>query len=116
MSSDKEKASTEDKKGKNNKKDNKKRIFILLIGSIVFFIFLVLITIFSEDGIIYIYNLNKNLVIIKEDIDRLIDENQRLKREIEALKTDLSYIEKIAREDLGLVKHGETVFEFVQKE
>ncbi|MFV1950711.1 MAG: septum formation initiator family protein [Nitrospinota bacterium] len=113
MSKVREKAPAENKKRK--EKDNKKRILILLIVSVVFFVFLILITVFSEKGIIHIYHLNKKLVVIKADIDRLQNENQRLKREIHALRTDFSYIEKIAREDLGLVKPGELVLEFVQK-
>jgi cell division protein FtsB len=32
---------------------------------------------------------------------------------VQRLRSDLGYIEKIAREELGLVRPGEIVFEFV---
>jgi cell division protein FtsB len=41
-------------------------------------------------------------------------ENQDLWRNIERLHSDMGYIEKIAREELGLVRPGELVFEFVE--
>ncbi|GBD38220.1 Cell division protein FtsL [bacterium HR37] len=39
-------------------------------------------------------------------------ENKRLKKKIEALKNDQRFIEKVAREELGMIKEGEKVFKF----
>ncbi len=39
-----------------------------------------------------------------------IEEKKRLESEIERLKTDSLYIEKIAREEYGMIKKGEEVF------
>ena len=36
----------------------------------------------------------------------------KMKREIERLRTDPAYIEKLAREDLGWVREGDTVLKF----
>jgi len=40
--------------------------------------------------------------------------NDELLRNIERLRHDEAYIEKIAREELGLVRPKELVFEYVQ--
>ena len=40
---------------------------------------------------------------------QLADENQKMRREIEAQKTDRRALERAAREELGYVKPGEIV-------
>ena len=49
------------------------------------------------------------LTAIETDIEKLDAENQRLTTEIHALRADAAAIEKIAREELKLVKPGEIV-------
>jgi cell division protein FtsB len=44
------------------------------------------------------------------DITRLQSENARLRAEIESVKKSSYAIERIAREDLGMSKKGETVY------
>ncbi|ACY12959.1 Septum formation initiator [Haliangium ochraceum DSM 14365] len=44
------------------------------------------------------------------DTQRLANENQRLRRQIEALKGDVGAIEDIAREELGMVRPNEVIF------
>ena len=39
---------------------------------------------------------------------------QRLKRNQEQMRTEAEFVERIAREDLGFVKPGETVVKFVK--
>ena len=102
------------KSSKEHDKANGKRLKILLLASFSFFIFLILTAIFREDGIIKAHYLNKKLELLKVDLINLSKEHKRLKGDIYAIKTDPSYIEKIAREDLGLVKPDEVVFEFVE--
>ena len=63
---------------------------------------------------IKVYHLNEKVDSLKNNISKLKKENEKLNTEVYALKNDSSYIEKIAREDLGLVKPGEVVFEFVE--
>lgn len=95
--------------------DNGKRLRILMLISFSFFIFLVIAAIFRDDGIIKTHQLNKKLDLLKLDIINMKKENDKIKSEIHTLKRDPSYVEKIAREELGLVKPGEIVFEFVEK-
>ncbi len=49
---------------------------------------------------------------IKTDIELIESKNVKLKAEITDLKEDPFHIEKLAREDLGLGRDGELIFNF----
>ncbi len=46
--------------------------------------------------------------ITRENL-RLVEDNRRLTLEVDALKSRRDYLEKVARDELGLVKKGEVV-------
>ncbi len=45
-------------------------------------------------------------------MESLKADNEKLRREIEALKTDRRYLESIARKDFGLVRQKEIIYQF----
>ena len=47
-----------------------------------------------------------------ERIQELVEENQALLEEIERLRTDMSYIESVARRELNLIRENEVVYRF----
>ena len=47
------------------------------------------------------------------EIKRLYRDNLELEKKLELLQTDMVYIEKRAREKLGVVRKGEIIYEFV---
>lgn len=47
---------------------------------------------------------------LEEDIRRLTLENLRLVRQVQALRTDPQAIERVAREEMKLVRPGEVVY------
>jgi cell division protein FtsB len=49
---------------------------------------------------------------LEAEVVRLETLEKQYKSEIEALKTDPTYLERVAREKLNLVKPNETVFQF----
>jgi cell division protein FtsL len=53
------------------------------------------------------YSINKQNEQMKQEEQIVLDKNQKLKDEVKMSKSD-SYIEKLARERLGLIKPGET--------
>ncbi len=55
-----------------------------------------------------LHGINQNIDRIQQDITSMRQKNQQLSLEIKRLQSD-AYIERIAREQLGLVKPGETV-------
>ncbi|HDD64931.1 MAG TPA: septum formation initiator family protein [Firmicutes bacterium] len=52
----------------------------------------------------------QKLQFYRSEIERLERENKILEEKINRLKTDPYYIEKIARENYGLLKDGEYIF------
>lgn len=67
-------------------------------------------------GYLNLRKVGQGLLKTEEENKRLIQENKRLAEEIKALEGDPFYIEKIAREELGMVKKGETVYEIISSE
>ena len=51
---------------------------------------------------------------IRIKIDQLEVANKELRKKIEAIKNDERYIEKLAREELGMIKEGEKVYRFAE--
>ncbi len=49
----------------------------------------------------------------KQTIQTLSDRNQALSAEVNDLKNGLEAIEELARKDLGLIKEGETFYQFI---
>lgn len=51
---------------------------------------------------------------LAENIESLQNENIQLREEARLLQTDIQYLEKVLREELGLVKPGEVIYKFVR--
>lgn len=66
----------------------------------------------GDKGLLDAYRMKSDLLKMNEDNARIQGENEALRREIESLKTDRSTVERIAREELGMVKKGEVVVVF----
>lgn len=89
-------------------KKRRKRKGILLISIAV--LALIITFLHKESSRFYQHKEEYNQILAKNAMLR--KENQLLFREIESLKKDKGYIEKIAREELGMVKKGEIVYYF----
>lgn len=87
----------------------RKRMYLIPAAAILFIMFF---TIFGDRGLLRIYHLNQEKQDAKKRLDELKIENEKLKREIEALKTDRRYLESIARKDFGLVRQNEIIYQF----
>ena len=86
-----------------------KRQNILLSISILLLISLFIYIIFSKHGY-------SDMVLLKQEQSKLIQVNERLNRgnlaisiEIDRLKHDLTYIENIARQELGMIGKDEII-------
>ncbi|MFH1626131.1 MAG: septum formation initiator family protein [Pseudomonadota bacterium] len=87
---------------------NRKYLVILILGICVTLFF----TTFGQRKIIHIYHLTKERNQTKTFSEKIKEENRNLKEEIYSLKRDNKYIEGIARQELGLVKEDEIIYEF----
>jgi cell division protein FtsB len=94
-----------------SKKNGNQKIFLLSLG---FFLLLVLMAVFHENGILNSYQLGKKQFKMRYENQSLRIMNERLRLEIDGLKSDPYEIEKIAREKLNMIKPGDQVYNIVQ--
>ncbi|MBI3014022.1 MAG: septum formation initiator family protein [Candidatus Tectomicrobia bacterium] len=94
-------------------KARERKARIVLYSSLAFFAFLLVASIAGQGGIYGVYQLGKKNKVMKDQIARIEAENRSLRVLIESLRNDPHAVEKIAREELGLVKPGEKVYVFV---
>jgi cell division protein FtsB len=69
----------------------------------------------DEQGLPRYRHLNAEVAELREANEELVREIAELKSEIEALRSDPSYIERIARDELGMVRDEEIVFQFPRR-
>jgi cell division protein FtsB len=67
------------------------------------------LAVFNDKGVLQVHTQSKKLTTIEGDVNALDAENKQLTKEIQALRTDPTTIERLAREELKLVKPGEIV-------
>lgn len=67
---------------------------------------------FGEGGFVRLYRSEAERQACLERIRRLAAENQALLNEIHLLRTDMKYLESVARRELNLIKENEVVYRF----
>jgi cell division protein FtsB len=82
--------------------------FGLLLVSIVS----VPLGILDEQGLPRYRALRAELAEVERTNDRLRRDVRSLEREVEALRTDTAAIERIARDELGMIRDDEMLFQF----
>jgi cell division protein FtsB len=93
-----------------NINSNYQKTILLSLG---FFMLLIIMAVFHENGILNAYRFEQEQVKMKEANGGLKQQNDLLRQEIAALKSDPYAIEKIAREKLNLAKTGDQVYRIV---
>ncbi|HEY6876709.1 MAG TPA: septum formation initiator family protein [Polyangiales bacterium] len=85
---------------------------LLPFGLIVYAFFSVPVRILSEDGLPRYRQQRELLERIRQENAALVAEIARLDRESRALLYDPEAVERIARDELGMVREGELLFQF----
>lgn len=75
-----------------------------------------LLIIWSPNGLLHLRQLHVEHQELLEKNHILERENHQLYEEISRLQDDPAAIESLARQELGLVKEGELIFQFVKPE
>ena len=88
------------------------RFYIIPAAIILFILFF---TVFGERGVLRIYRMTQEKEDIQKKAAQIMAENEQLKREIDALKSDRRYLESIARKEFGLVRPNEIIYQFPSK-
>ncbi len=80
-------------------------LFLIVAASVI---------LFGSRGILDNARLNQKLVDLRKTNEEFVVKNDALKKEILLLRNDLRYIEKVARDELGMVKRNDTVYRHVE--
>ncbi len=83
---------------------------IYLIGGLI--VLLSLVTIVGERGALHLWRLRGEKSRLDEQNYRMQKENESLRRRVHGIRNDDDYLEKVAREELNLVRPGEVVYRF----
>jgi cell division protein FtsB len=93
---------------KPQKKRRYGRLFLLLVFLLVCYFFLA-----GDYGLLKIWTQHRQIQRLEQETNRLRAEQLDLKQQCLKLASDSAYIEKKAREELGMAKPGERVYQFV---
>jgi cell division protein FtsB len=77
-----------------------------------FILSLCILTALGERGVVHLWRLKSEKAKLDEENYRLQKENESLRQRISKLRNDNSYLEKLAREELNLVRPGEIIYRF----
>ncbi len=77
---------------------------------VVFLLLMALLITFGNRGLVDNYLMSKRLAQVKSQSCEITTENNDLKKKILLLRNDLTYIEALARNELGMVKEGDIVY------
>ena len=81
---------------------------------VVFLFLMALLITFGNRGIVDNYLMSKRLAQLNSQNGMIAAESDELKRKILLLRSDLTYIESIARNELGMVKKGDVVYRLAE--
>ena len=80
---------------------------------IIIVIFAVFIFSLIRQGVA-LKRIKENLSVQRQNLNQLKEENEKLQAEVESAQSNHEYIEKLARERLGLIKDGDQVIESLE--
>lgn len=92
----------------------KKRGAIFILFSILIIIYVAVSFITGNMGLFTIIDMQHTKKALIDEITRLEEDNKKLTEEIRRIKEDPEYTEAVARDRLGFVKKGETVYRFIE--
>ncbi len=80
---------------------------ILAVGIVAAGLFLFLS---GEDGYVQVHAKKQELAQLRQQIEILEAQNNSLRHQLWQLDNDIDYIEKVAREEFGMARPGESVY------
>ena len=92
---------------KGDSKHPKRWVGVLIVLVVLLFL------IFNRHGLLHLYRLQSEQRRIEVEIASLQERAAELRQEVASLESDLTYIERLAREKYRMVKRGEKVFRVV---
>jgi cell division protein FtsB len=83
---------------------------LLIAAGILVALYLLVSFVFGEMGLVKYYRMKAHYDAVTAEIAKMKQDNARLRKDVSALKTDPVYVERIARDKLGLARPGEIVY------
>lgn len=85
-------------------------LFILILLA------LLAVTVFGQRGLLHMTRLKEELRRFEASNQKLQEENMVLKKQIEQLKNDRRHLEDLARDEMGLAKENELIYDLKKKQ
>ncbi len=77
---------------------------------LVLYVLLAYSTVWGQRGVWHLIQLSHEQRLLERRVRTVLRDNAELQQRLWRLQHDDAFLEKIAREGLGLVRHGETVY------
>ncbi len=96
--------------------ERKKRSLFFFTFIAIAFLYVIISAVFGDRGLIKYYELKNTEKALRAEIESLQKGNEQLKTQIDALNKDSFLKEKYARENFGLAKPEEYIYQFKENE
>ncbi len=90
----------------------KKKRLIFLTFVVLSFIYLSISLVFGDMGLFRYLELNRTKMNLENQVSEINKQNEQLRTQLKLLKDDPFYREKLAREEYGLSKPNEYIFQY----
>jgi cell division protein FtsB len=87
---------------------------LLVAAGVLFALYLLASFIFGEMGLVKYYRMKAQYNALTEETAELKQNNAGLRKDVYALKNEPAYVERIARDKLGLARKGEIVYYYAE--
>jgi cell division protein FtsB len=82
------------------------------LGTIAMVVLAVGLAVFGVKESVRAWQMRRDMHVAEREVEALRTKQAELTRTIDRLRNDPLYIEKLAREEMGMVREGETVLKF----
>jgi cell division protein FtsB len=83
-----------------------------LAGGAVVVLIALGLALYGSSSLVRLLQMRAEMEAMEKDVATLRQQTEQLSATVQRLRTDPSFVEKLAREDLGFVREGETVLKF----
>jgi cell division protein FtsB len=83
-----------------------------LVGGAALLVVVGALTMYGVTAVLRVSDMKREMETMERDLLTLRARTEQLTKTVDRLRSDPAYIEKLAREDLGYVREGETVLKF----
>ena len=97
-------------------REQKRRTYIFFVFIAAALAYLSYNLVFGDMGFVKYLELNRNKARLEAEISSVGKENKALGEQVNALKKDPYFIEKYAREEYGMAKRDEFIFQYKNKD